>query len=209
MQVVIVVIFLSTLSLRRATNSGTQADPAKSISIHALLAESDGENQANQSAHCISIHALLAESDNQPGKTNKHAGLFLSTLSLRRATLAVSALLEVVPLFLSTLSLRRATNGRMRDAENLTISIHALLAESDNGRMRDAENLTISIHALLAESDNQPGKTNKHAGLFLSTLSLRRATGRFGPAGSYSVISIHALLAESDSVWACLVGSAF
>ena len=33
--------FLSTLSLRRATNSGTQADPAKSISIHALLAESD------------------------------------------------------------------------------------------------------------------------------------------------------------------------
>ena len=34
-------------------------------------------------------------------------------------------------LFLSTLSLRRATDGRMRDAENLTISIHALLAESD------------------------------------------------------------------------------
>ena len=33
--------FLSTLSLRRATNSDTQADPAKSISIHALLAESD------------------------------------------------------------------------------------------------------------------------------------------------------------------------
>ena len=33
--------FLSTLSLRRATNSCTQALPEKSISIHALLAESD------------------------------------------------------------------------------------------------------------------------------------------------------------------------
>ena len=33
--------FLSTLSLRRATNSCTQAVPLKSISIHALLAESD------------------------------------------------------------------------------------------------------------------------------------------------------------------------
>ena len=35
------VLFLSTLSLRRAT----------------------GEGQENQSEHCISIHALLAESD--------------------------------------------------------------------------------------------------------------------------------------------------
>ena len=61
-------IFLSTLSLRRATNSETQSDPAKSISIHALLAESD--------KLCLFLcHFELK---------------FLSTLSLRRATCAVS-----------------------------------------------------------------------------------------------------------------------
>ena len=57
-------------------------------------------------------------------------------------------------IFLSTLSLRRATlhlDGLVRDAH---ISIHALLAESDQllldrGLTRD----DISIHALLAESD--------------------------------------------------------
>ena len=58
-------VFLSTLSLRRATNSGTQADPAKSISIHALLAESDPQRM-----RCLSMR-------------NRR---FLSTLSLRRAT---------------------------------------------------------------------------------------------------------------------------
>ena len=47
-------------------NSETQADPAKSISIHALLAESD-IHYDNYNLHCvISIHALLAESDRRP-----------------------------------------------------------------------------------------------------------------------------------------------
>ena len=57
------------------------------------------------------------------------------------------------------------------------ISIHALLAESDdNGRIRDAENLTISIHALLAESDCFFCVKLLLQLIFLSTLSLRRAT---------------------------------
>ena len=57
------------------------------------------------------------------------------------------------------------------------ISIHALLAESDSfGLCEGVLLLRISIHALLAESDVrvvEPGLVNK---LFLSTLSLRRAT---------------------------------
>ena len=80
--------------------------------------------------------------------------LFLSTLSLRRATahfasqihsvgISIHALLaesdiEVVEIgvgcliFLSTLSLRRATNLRVVDGSRSSIiSIHALLAESD------------------------------------------------------------------------------
>ena len=105
---------------------------------------------------------------------------------------------------------------------SLQISIHALLAESDSSlrsRLGGVEDFyprspcgerrvslgfaglppLISIHALLAESD-QNCRSDKYSYLlFLSTLSLRRAT----PCGmllcrNYS-ISIHALLAESDS----------
>ena len=81
--------------------------------------------------------------------------------------------------FLSTLSLRRATVHYDNYNLHCVISIHALLAESD---VKISENrhtqTSISIHALLAESD--PGKVKLvEPGLaFLSTLSLRRATGR-------------------------------
>ena len=146
--------FLSTLSLRRATNwSGvplvgrshfyprspcgerlvhlTQAASPGGISIHALLAESDGI-QAETAVFVppISIHALLAESD-------------------KNTSIA----------------------GRITE-----ISIHALLAESDNQCKIDQKRSSnfyprspcgerpanrkcldfgwcISIHALLAESD--------------------------------------------------------
>ena len=59
------VLFLSTLSLRRATarRRGHWRDPA--ISIHALLAESDGFEVDGLLRVRISIHALLAESDAQ------------------------------------------------------------------------------------------------------------------------------------------------
>ena len=125
--------------------------------------------------YLISIHALLAESD-QPTRrlpqrplnfyprspcgerlgryyASGGIGVFLSTLSLRRAT-HCSAIASAMPGFLSTLSLRRATSncdGRRSDSGNFyprspcgerlcsvafclgakAISIHALLAESD------------------------------------------------------------------------------
>ena len=56
-------------------------------------------------------------------------------------------------LFLSTLSLRRATFNPLETLVILTISIHALLAESDFLILSPARALSISIHALLAESD--------------------------------------------------------
>ena len=58
------VLFLSTLSLRRATRADSLAHAPPQISIHALLAESD-----------VMDTLILA-----------NAVLFLSTLSLRRAT---------------------------------------------------------------------------------------------------------------------------
>ena len=78
----------------------------------------------------ISIHALLAESD------------VMYALKLANAML-----------FLSTLSLRRATNGHEQAPYRVVISIHALLAESDAIDVFLAVWAIISIHALLAESD--------------------------------------------------------
>ena len=61
-------------------------------------------------------------------------------------------------------------------SNHLVISIHALLAESD--LLGSSFNLTllISIHALLAESDGQICLILNTFTIFLSTLSLRRAT---------------------------------
>ena len=56
----------------------------------------------------------------------------------------------------------------------------------------------ISIHALLAESDAAGNKAGAESFKFLSTLSLRRATGRINDISRLLKISIHALLAESD-----------
>ena len=132
-------LFLSTLSLRRATlltgycpvhdidfyprspcgeRPACQGPPLRGIciSIHALLAESDAPQQENGQAATISIHALLAESD----------------------------------------SLSSSSWGFM------LISIHALLAESDvNSDYYGRLCYEISIHALLAESDWQKYDLNK------------------------------------------------
>ena len=122
--------FLSTLSLRRATNARPDTRQHDAISIHALLAESDRF-----------VSAFLGSVDNfyprSPCGERRHkkiqnAGtrLFLSTLSLRRATECTS-LAPKPKTFLSTLSLRRATRGVNLLGFERIISIHALLAESD------------------------------------------------------------------------------
>ena len=100
--------------------------------------------------------------------------------------------------FLSTLSLRRATVAWLDYSQELLISIHALLAESDvkfnvSGsaisdfypRSPCGERHKIKIKFLLVPE-------------FLSTLSLRRATTLANNPPFEKFISIHALLAESD-----------
>ena len=57
----------------------------------------------------------------------------------------------------------------------------------------------ISIHALLAESDVTGFDSGTMVPAFLSTLSLRRATGMLYYFCPVDYISIHALLAESDA----------
>ena len=86
----------------------------------------------NYNLHCveISIHALLAESDRPWVCLAGFACLFLSTLSLRRATRCTKEI-----------------------GKHFVISIHALLAESDHAALQYQTRHGISIHALLAESD--------------------------------------------------------
>ena len=174
--------------------------PVIAISIHALLAESDWSNRpvtmhtwrflstlslrrATQ-AQSLKVAALRNFYPRSPCGERQHISkplqwtiLFLSTLSLRRATREPTALRTPHQRFLSTLSLRRATLNRPPPLTSRTISIHALLAESD------ACTMTTTICTVL----------------FLSTLSLRRATQTKQTCRVKISISIHALLAESDA----------
>ena len=215
--------FLSTLSLRRATAAEHRLLALNSISIHALLAESDLIHITQYSMCKISIHALLAESDAwcMSRKTPVQAA-FLSTLSLRRATLPETAAVVPSRQFLSTLSLRRATprtkSTRSRrpyfyprspcgERQNrpvlpcMSIAFLSTLSlrratcglsagfrvggyfyprspcgERQDKLLRLVGQAGISIHALLAESDAAPLTAARSTTVFLSTLSLRRAT---------------------------------
>ena len=191
--------FLSTLSLRRATICKSRCRSWTGISIHALLAESDGgrhpkyQHQQNfyprspcgerlriftngkQLVH-ISIHALLAESDPLVNMRNTLSPVFLSTLSLRRATAEIVSRSLMFCQFLSTLSLRRATSSFCQ-------------SDSQRGhfypRSPCGERQVVAY--FFAPHD-----------IFLSTLSLRRATVSPIRVSAGYPISIHALLAESD-----------
>ena len=146
------------------------------ISIHALLAESDRYclRHSAQSWYfyprspCGERHFKLEE--------NIQRAKFLSTLSLRRATMT-SALACAIIVFLSTLSLRRATNNSVSTADKEA----NFYPRSPCGERRCCHSCTA------------------HSRQFLSTLSLRRATLRVVDGSKSSIISIHALLAESDT----------
>ena len=172
------------------------------ISIHALLAESDGVHYDNYNLHCvISIHALLAESDCHRTIPAATTSRFLSTLSLRRATQPyqfghpyTKNFYPRSPCgerrgiiwryffgrrFLSTLSLRRATLMCHTLVLITPISIHALLAESD----RLMKERTINWHQFLSTLSLRRATIfaacHMAVRIFLSTLSLRRATRPF------------------------------
>ena len=192
--------FLSTLSLRRATLISMFNGPNGQISIHALLAESDNElvlSLLEQLRHFYprSPCGERPSSDGSSGQQEE----FLSTLSLRRATMfgvkvapqgsrisihallaesdeRLSVLVTVQGAFLSTLSLRRATWPGLLARPFFIISIHALLAESDESR----SNIVITSQYFYPRSpcgERQPA-TRRH--------------------DKDNMISIHALLAESD-----------
>ena len=193
----------------------------ENISIHALLAESDHRRarcvvQKRRFLSTLSLRrataALLAVhhvSDNfyprspcgeRPAAPLARRGHwpFLSTLSLRRATGALRRK-HRARLFLSTLSLRRATPRPSPSCHPVwDFYPRSPCGERRPLRLLDVVAAGISIHALLAESDLDASAAAADAPVFLSTLSLRRATRMQPPPALRRQISIHALLAESD-----------
>ena len=138
-----------------------------------------GERQRRQNRlspnRKISIHALLAESDYDNGNPVAVSDLFLSTLSLRRATR------ETVPrgghiIFLSTLSLRRATPRG--PSSNTTILYFYPRSPCGERRRRPSSPLHHPYFYPRSPCGERLRKTVPSGGhiIFLSTLSLRRAT---------------------------------
>ena len=212
-----------------------------SISIHALLAESDKDTTARQQIADISIHALLAESDTtanealQKVKISIHALLaesdnvrithnpgpcYFYPRSPCGERLTALCRFDMHTRFLSTLSLRRATIEHLltiNDTSNFyprspcgerlpfvtEVKIcHNFYPRSPCGERRLDKHILISVCVFLSTLSLRratiPCKSKSSMASFLSTLSLRRATVHYDNYNLHCVISIHALLAESD-----------
>ena len=146
--------FLSTLSLRRATQAVPAATPRAG---HFYPRSPCGERPAFRFPGLHTITNFYPRSPCGERRVARilfgNIPLFLSTLSLRRATVGTIGQLQrhidfyprspcgerrkghalrLMPgVFLSTLSLRRATQMILDVVQSARISIHALLAESD------------------------------------------------------------------------------
>ena len=169
--------FLSTLSLRRATLQRQQFEANSCISIHALLAESDPYAKKFGFCDLISIHALLAESDIKISFLFRLPKKFLSTLSLRRATFNASCS-KPIHAFLSTLSLRRATirkgtAGRI----NGNFYPRSPCGERRSGSQQPSGTTNFYPRSPCGERQGTCNLLDAHR-VFLSTLSLRRATAK-------------------------------
>ena len=130
------------------------------ISIHALLAESDGHRSNDNSYDTYFYPRSPCGERRKPCRTKHSTNPFLSTLSLRRATIRHRIHHQLpnhfyprspcgerqnpknekarTSRFLSTLSLRRATPAAASSQPSRPISIHALLAESDYNQQHNA-----------------------------------------------------------------------
>ena len=128
-------IFLSTLSLRRATLFSL----LRYLLHHDFYPRSPCGERLNDAINgCnpdfISIHALLAESDLMWYQCNTVVKEFLSTLSLRRATTSILHKILADWDFYPRSPCGERLWQAAKALDRLCISIHALLAESDFGR---------------------------------------------------------------------------
>ena len=198
-------VFLSTLSLRRATWTAP-CSPADCGYFYprSPCGERRGSVGELYLSKLISIHALLAESDRGIAVTRIPTREFLSTLSLRRATSWVTNTTTSPAHFYP-----RSPCGERPKSEYFDTAMAHFYPRSPCGERQTLiwdviAEITISIHALLAESDGNTHGNTSFIQIFLSTLSLRRATPHSRDNSMGGNISIHALLAESDLTEFCL-----
>ena len=125
------VLFLSTLSLRRATGYAKYYIHAPEISIHALLAESDNlVNSIRLIKHVISIHALLAESDDVIAVITAAQSISIHALLAESDYFFAGGMENLSHFYPRSPCGERQSTSRIPRSYPL-ISIHALLAESD------------------------------------------------------------------------------
>ena len=178
--------------MRRATQQAQRVRLKLLISIHALLAESDRKFGFTHTAHELFLSTLsLRRATNGEQHTQREHQKFLSTLSLRRATHGFDCPFQNEKVFLSTLSLRRATSGY---PTSYRLSLDFYPRSPCGERLHTIAPcfhlVYISIHALLAESDLPYFSHLFHGVRFLSTLSLRRATTKISRSNQ-SIINFY------------------
>ena len=149
---------------------------AVTISIHALLAESDN---FRRSVKCpISNFYPRSPCGERQDRPRPSAGInnFYPRSPCGERPI-MNNIIFVPRKFLSTLSLRRATlTGFFRSLEDHNFYPRSPCGERLTGLGIGLYLVTISIHALLAESDRELVRLVGVDRIFLSTLSLRRAT---------------------------------
>ena len=171
------------------------------ISIHALLAESDYSMGRNEKSFRGYFYPRSPCGERLRGWTlNINGPIFLSTLSLRRATPTQQRKTKTNE-FLSTLSLRRATGILVFcGPQGSDFYPRSPCGERPLVQIIMSGYARISIHALLAESDaKRLCNALEHLHFYpRSPCGERPAVTRV--ARTPTIISIHALLAESDAL---------
>ena len=144
------------------------------ISIHALLAESDVYVYFLGSDGWISIHALLAESDSHRKRCRHIHIISIHALLAESDSRSISLNFQLGNFY------PRSPCGERRASDRRVGNQRDFYPRSPCGERR-----RVGLGEILEE-------------VFLSTLSLRRATSRHKAKEALEKISIHALLAESD-----------
>ena len=195
-----------------------------SISIHALLAESDGVSDRGISSSKADFYPRSPCGERLSSwRLCLQTPTFLSTLSLRRATLSAVCTVNQIQYFYPRSPCGERRQFIVNAFQLLLISIHALLAESDatppappkrefyisiHALLAESDALTellillravISIHALLAESDQSSAKSTPEEAYFYPRSPCGERREVIAVITEAQSISIHALLAESDS----------
>ncbi len=173
------IVFLSTLSARRATGDKKEVEPPPCLSIHALREESDVPEDNTCDTYKVPFYPRSPRGERLAAESVvRSRPLPFYPRSPRGERQGKFAAFDIsLESFLSTLSARRAT-----------IVVHVVHGI-------DAK---LSIHALREESDITRPQKSTTIYSFLSTLSARRATICQYVLRNFFDLSIHALREESD-----------